>query len=303
MNAERIDCAYTESGKLVLYRDASSLAVADRQRLMQAPFSGKQYLLSSSECIDREQALKVQVSKIAGGIWTPSEAVLDAEALCVQLAKKITERGGTVLRNCKVLSLSKANTSVRAAVTEHANLLADAFVVAAGNASNALTEPLNVPLLMEPLKGYSISAPIRDDTLAPRISVTDAARKIVFARIGTQLRVAGMAELVGFDKRIRHQRIEQLFKATRDNFGDCVDFNAATHWAGFRPATPTSLPFISRTPLSNLYLNTGHGALGVTLSFGSSHLLATMIHNDYAGSSGQKALASVTTRLECFRWK
>ena len=49
-----------------------------------------------------------------------------------------------------------------------------------------------------PLKGYSITLAVDGAPgAAPRVSVTDSAHKVVFARLGSRLRVAGMAELVG----------------------------------------------------------------------------------------------------------
>ena len=102
--------------------------------------------------------------------------------------------------------------------------------------------------------------------------VTDSARKIVFARIGNRLRVAGMAELVGMDRSIPAHRITALRDATRALFPAC-DTNGDLHpWTGLRPATPTGLPIVGRLPGApgNLIFNTGHGALGLTLAFGTA---------------------------------
>jgi len=276
---EQIDCSYTQTGKLVLYRDTQSLAAAERQRKLQEAMGCVQHLLSAQECEAREPALKQRQQPLEGGIWTPSECAIDSRALCLGLTSKLIARGVTVVQDTRIVALRRSGNRINAAVSKMGDITGDAFVVAGGAVSNDLTHPLGINLLMEPLKGYSITAALRSDAVGPHISVTDASEKVVFARLGGDLRVAGMAELVGFNPRVDKRRIDQLVHASKQNFGDCAHFGEARSWFGFRPATPTGLPITERTPIDNLYLNTGHGALGVTLSFATSQLVASAIIN------------------------
>jgi D-amino-acid dehydrogenase len=48
-------------------------------------------------------------------------------------------------------------------------------------------------------------------------------------------------------------------------------------WAGLRPMTPTNLPFFGRQRFKNLFLNTGHGHIGWTMSHGSARITADLI--------------------------
>jgi D-amino-acid dehydrogenase len=114
---------------------------------------------------------------------------------------------------------------------------------------------------------------------APRVSVTDTSRKTVFARLGSRLRVAGMIELVGYDQRVLPERIDELADATRHIFPGCGDMAQLQPWTGMRPATPTGLPIVGRHPKgpSNLLLNTGHGALGFTLAFGTAERITQLV--------------------------
>jgi D-amino-acid dehydrogenase len=111
------------------------------------------------------------------------------------------------------------------------------------------------------------------------VNVTDAARKVVFARIGQRLRVAGMAELVGHDDHIPPARIQSLCEATRALFPGCSDFSELRPWTGMRPATPTGVPLVGRHTHApdNLLLNTGHGALGFTLAVGTAAQVAELV--------------------------
>ena len=90
---------------------------------------------------------------------------------------------------------------------------------------------------------------------------------------------AGMAELTGEDRSIQPARIASLLATARDVFPQGGDYGDAQPWAGLRPATPKGEP-VTGTPAGaprNLVLNTGHGALGFTLAFGSARRVARMI--------------------------
>jgi len=163
-----------------------------------------------------------------------------------------------------------------------AELQADAFVLALGADSPAFAHQAGFTLPIYPLKGYSITVPLRDSTpqSAPRVSITDISRKIVYARLDDRLRVAGRLELVGRSAAIPPRAVAELVQGVRELFpahADWPDTAALAPWAGFRPATPTGVPIVGASPLKNLYLNVGHGALGWTLACGSAELLADRI--------------------------
>ena len=156
---------------------------------------------------------------------------------------------------------------------------ADAFVIAAGVASAMLARPFGVRLPLYPLKGYSITVDVADADSAPRVNITDGARKMVFARLGGRLRVAGMAELVGHDASVPSARVGALVDGLRSVFPACRLGSELAPWAGMRPATPTGLPIVgrfSRMP-GNLLVNTGHGALGFTLAFGTARQVQMLL--------------------------
>jgi len=155
-------------------------------------------------------------------------------------------------------------------------------VLAGGPGSAALARRLDLSLPVAPMKGYSIDLPADALTRWPTVSITDSARRVVFAPLldgeCRRLRVAGMAELVGQDLRIDPRRIAQLVEATDAWFGLRVPAEAAVQnpWAGLRPATPSGLPCIGRFGgLRNVYANAGHGPLGLTLAMGSAALLVS----------------------------
>ena len=156
--------------------------------------------------------------------------------------------------------------------TPQGEIQADQYVMALGAASAPMARQLGVDLALYPLKGYSITVDVGDESKTPAVSVTDSARKVVFARIGSRLRVAGMAELAGYDRQIDIRQIASLKASTQALFPSCSAFAELNPWAGLRPATPTALPLIGRHAKrpGNMLFNVGHGAFGFTLAFGSA---------------------------------
>jgi D-amino-acid dehydrogenase len=157
-------------------------------------------------------------------------------------------------------------------------LEADAYVLASGCDSARLARPgLGLSLPIYPLKGYSLTAPLGDPNAAPTLSVTDFQRKIVYARLDGQLRVAGIADIGGYDLSIAPRRLATLLAEARTTFPGAARYEQSQGWAGLRPATPSGRPILGHSPFRKLWLNVGHGALGFTLSLASGRALADLI--------------------------
>jgi len=274
---QAIDCDFSATGKLVLYSDEGSFAHARRQLALQQSLGVEQRAASAAECVEIEPALAGYRRNIAGAIYTPGECAADCYKVCLELLRLLRARGARTIFDSEVSGLVTRRGRVAAVRTAAGPVEADAFVVALGSASARLARSQGLYLPVYPLKGYSLTLPANDS--APRVNVTDAARKVVFARIGRRLRIAGMAELVGDDLSIPATRTRSLAAAARHLFGDCGDLSQCEPWAGLRPATPTGLPIIGPHPKGppNLLFNTGHGALGFTLAFGSAQRVAGLL--------------------------
>jgi D-amino-acid dehydrogenase len=274
---QAIDCDFSATGKLVLYPDERSFANARRQLALQQSLGVRQRAVSAAECVQIEPALAGYRANIAGAIHTPGECAADCHKVCQELLRLLRARGARTVFDTEVTGLATRRGAVAAVRTAAGMVEADAFVVALGSASARLARSQGLYLPVYPLKGYSITLPA--NAAAPRVNVTDAARKVVFARIGERLRVAGMAELVGDDLSIPATRTRSLVAAARTVFPGCEDVPECEAWAGLRPATPTGLPVIGPHPKgpSNLLFNTGHGALGFTLAFGSAQRIAALL--------------------------
>jgi len=166
---------------------------------------------------------------------------------------------------------------VTAVETDHGDFAADAYVAALGSHTPAVLRPLGLRLPVYPIKGYSLTLPVTEEAAAPVSTVMDETYKIAITRLGNRIRVGGTAEIAGFSTSLRVPRRETLEHSVRDLFPDGGDIGAAQFWTGLRPMTPDGTPVIGRTPIANLYTNTGHGTLGWTMACGSGRVLADIV--------------------------
>lgn len=233
-------------------------------------------LLTGAELARVEPALAATAHKLTGGLRLPGDETGDCQLFTTRLAALAEQIGVNFRYNTQVDGLVVEGGKVTG-VRHGAKLIhADMFVVAFGSYStNFLADIVSIPVY--PLKGYSITAPIVDEQRAPVSTVLDETYKIAITRFDKRIRVGGMAEIVGFDKRLREARRDTLEMCVNDLFPGGGDTSKATFWTGLRPMTPDGTPIVGRTAFPNLYLNTGHGTLGWTMSCGSAQLLADLI--------------------------
>jgi len=170
-----------------------------------------------------------------------------------------------------------AGIVVKPAGARALTMTADAYVVALASYSPLLTGPIGLYLPVYPAKGYSLTVPVADRSLAPSVSLTDDSAKVVISRLGDRLRFAGTAELSGYSTELNPVRCEAIARRAREMFPGAADYDRATYWTGLRPSTPSNVPLVGRTKFPNLFLNTGHGTLGWTLACGSGRALADII--------------------------
>lgn len=270
------DFAWRDAGKLVVYRSAKIFAAA-------AARPGAGVVLDAAACVAHEPALAAVQPVLAGGIYNSGEAVADCHAFCQALAARLHAhprfRG---IVHADAHSLDNDGRRIVGVRTASGVLQADAYVLAAGIQSRTLAQTAGVYLPLYPLKGYSLSAPIRAGDTAPQISVTDFERKVLYARIGSQLRVAAMVDMVGEDTRLDARRLATLTRQVRETMPHAADYERIVPWAGLRPATPGSAPIVGATGYDNLWLNVGHGPLGFTFACGTATVLASLMQGKAA---------------------
>ena len=269
-------------GILHLFNTSSEFAHAQRRATQLARFGIEARVCSGAECLAIEPALARRELALAGGLYAAGDESGNAHLFTQALAARLEQAGARFYWSTRILALRRSGSRINGvevmdAAGRRGTLLADAYVVCLGSYGTQILGPLGIHVPIYPVKGYSITAPIADAEHAPEVSLTDESRRIVCSRLGDRLRVAGTAELNGFDTRVRPERIQPLMEWTRLNFPGAIVEAQITPWAGLRPCTPSNLPLIGKSPCPNLWLNTGHGTLGWTLACGSAAALVDLM--------------------------
>ena len=244
------------------------------------------------EVLDRDGLARVEPGlahardRLTGGLRLPGDETGDCQLFTTRLAQEAARLGVVFRFNTRVRRLVTSATAVTGVEVETDGegssqpvvhtLQADRVVLALGSYSRQMLEPLGLDLPVYPVKGYSLTIPLRDETRAPVSTVLDETYKIALTRLGQRIRVGGMAELGGFDLQLNPRRRATLEMVTQDLFPG-GDLPRAEFWTGLRPMTPDSTPVIGATRWANLFLNTGHGTLGWTMACGSARVVADLV--------------------------
>ena len=232
-------------------------------------------VLTAGACVRLEPALAACAGQIAGGVHAPSDESGDAYLFTQALAQLAAARGVQFRYGSSITRIeTEAGRVARVHLATGEAIAADAYVMALGSYSPLLLRPIGVSIPVYPLKGYSITIALAEGDVAPRISLSDVAHKLVMSRLGDRLRVAGTAELTGYDTAINAVRCRAIVRRTFELFPRAGRPEDVQFWAGLRPATPGGVPCIGRTRYPNLLLNTGHGTLGWTMACGSGAAIA-----------------------------
>jgi len=267
---------HLDVGILHIYRTPEEFEEGRKNAIQLQEFGLPQDILTPEQCVKLEPAL-AGVGDLAGGLFSPGDESGDAQAFTVAISELARAKGVDFHFSEHVQALETSGNTVARVRTDRNTYTPDAVVLALGSYSPIIARDLNLSLPIYPAKGYSITVALDDPTAAPTISITDETRYMVFSRLGNRLRVAGTAELAGWNTDLDPRRIEPLIRNAKALFPKASAYTDVNAWTGLRPTTPDSVPIIGKTPYTNLYLNTGHGTLGWTMACGSARIVTDMI--------------------------
>ncbi len=285
--APQID--WQSKGILRIFHSEQEFAAARIYQPLLASLGSQTETLNARQCVDIEPALADAVARlrVVGGIYAPDDKSADTHLFTQDLARRAQALGVTFMLNTTATGpggIQESQGGLRARTlksvrTSKGEMEADCFVLALGCASRDFARSLDLNLPVYPMKGYSLTLPANE--AAPFVSITDEANRVVFSRLGERLRVAGIADVVGYDTSLEKRRIAHIERAIGNLFPK-VPLNDVRTWAGLRPMTPDCGPVLGlasqgKTNWRNLYLNTGHGSLGWTMAAGSAAVTADLI--------------------------
>jgi len=303
VRATGIDYHRLERGIAHFYTEQKSFDTAGDAAALMRKYGVARRVVSTAELLDIEPAFSAFADRIVGGTYTASDESGDARVFTQALARRCAERGARFLYSHDVLRLEKTGNAIESVAvrvrpscaeeqkeSHPMHLKADAVVVACGSYSAPLLRTVGVDLPIYPGKGYSATFKLLKPERAPFVSTIDDEVKCAISRLGDELRVAGTIEVGGYDLsldtplararcRMLARRIEEVLPGVCDT-RMAEEGGSPQFWTGLRPATPTNIPFIGRTPVDALWVNAGHGTLGWTHGAGSGKAMAELISGE-----------------------
>lgn len=215
---------------------------------------------------------------LAGAVHAPDGESANCRLFAQILRQAAQELGAQFVFGARVRALTTAPTGLQIA-NEAPPRRADAVVLCAGVASAELLRPLGRRLPLAAVHGYTISAPVREDTHAPQGAVIDPQHRITITRQGQRVRVSGGAEIGHGDGQHHEPTLQTLYLALSGWFpgGALTSSPQVQVWRGARPMLTDGAPVIGASGVPGLWLNTGHGACGWSQACGSARALADQI--------------------------
>jgi D-amino-acid dehydrogenase len=220
-------------------------------------------ILSAVDTRELEPALS---APIIGGVIAEEERHVYPPSLSAALADRLRTDGVTLLTGTEVLAIHVTNGIVSHAETSAGPLTGDAFLLTAGAWSRRLAAMAGFRLPVEAGKGYSISVSSPSLKLRRPLYLTEA--RVGVTPFENVLRVAGTMELSGINETLDRRRINAIRRDVAAYLpASWEKGESVKEWVGMRPILPDGLPAIGKVPrVSNLFVGTGHGMLGVTLA-------------------------------------
>ena len=235
------------------------------------------------EIVDRDQIFEIEPAlknnhKIIGGVYTKSDATGDIHKYCFELAKVLEKKYGVDFKFSETIKdIKKLNKPILQ--TNKNEYEFDDIILCTGVETERFRRKFGDSFRIYPVKGYSVTVDLEDDKSresAPFVSLLDDPSKLVASRLGNRLRVAGTAELAGYNKDIRSNRIKPLLNWINDLFPE-VNTKNYLPWTGLRPMSSDMVPIIRESKRKNVFYNSGHGHLGWTMGTYSGKLAADLV--------------------------
>ncbi|MSP50184.1 MAG: FAD-dependent oxidoreductase [Alphaproteobacteria bacterium] len=268
---------HNDNGALFLHRDPAHLESAARDIDALAAHGLKLEVHDAAGAARIDPSLAPVAGKLAGALYSPVDGSGDCAAFTRALAGHSAALGVAFRYGSAVERIEAEGDRITRVVTSSGPVDAEAYVLSLGVESPRLMGPLGVHLPIYPVKGYSVTFPVRPGGAAPRMALVDEHNLVGIARLGDRVRFAGKAVFTGYDTRIVPEMFGGMRKVARDLFPDGIDESKPSYWACLRPMTPDGPPILGIGRHKNLFFNTGHGHVGWTMACGSGRAIADMV--------------------------
>jgi len=277
MNDIKIEYRENKKGLIYIFRTYESFQDGKQKLAILESVMSNLQLLDREEILQLEPVLKEVKEGIYGGIYCSTDESGSCRDFSVELAEICKKRGGKFYFNTTVKGFESKGDKISKVITDKGDFEADAYVLACAAYSPFMAKTVGDYLPIYPVKGYSMTAPIKDINMAPIHSGIDEDNLLAFSLMGDKIRFTSIAEISGYDTNCSPADFTDIMSQAASLFPHACDYSKIEYWCGLRPMTPNGSPIFGKGKMDNLYYNTGHGHLGWTMCAGSAKIISDLI--------------------------
>ncbi len=213
-------------------------------------------------------------------IYRPDVATIRPHKLLAALNQFLANKGVTFYNGQEAQKLHINNQAITSVQLEEKTIIAGEYIVCGGAWSPNLLPELAEKPNISPVKGQMICFP--PTAIANKSMVMDGNHYIIPRKDGRMV-VGSTREQTGFDASTTHSAFKALKEFAQQLYPALSHVEPDAHWAGLRPASPDSIPYICRVePYKNLSLNAGHYRNGIVTAPASAELMVDLLLNKNA---------------------
>lgn len=266
-----------QKGTIQLFRKQQQLDAVGKDIKVLEEMGTPYEVLDRQGILQYEPGLSGNIHEFVGALRLPNDETGDCFLFTNRLADMAKELGVKFRFNHSIDRFEYQNGEIKGVWINGQLETADAYVVSLGSYTTAMLKPIGIDVPIYPLKGFSLTMPIADESKAPQSTVLDESYKVAITRFDDRIRMGGMAGVNGFDLSLKQKYRDTLNEVFNHVFPGAGNLTESTFWTGLRPATPDGTPIVGKTRYSNLWINSGHGTLGWTMSCGSARYIADLM--------------------------
>lgn len=267
-----------QKGCLMMYQTVSAEKHEIQQARVAEKFGLPVQVCSHDQLCEMEPQVNVRAR---GAVYYPLDAHLDPSAFMSVLQEALQSDGVVFRRNEQVTRFEKWGSRVHKVITSGGDIECSHVILAAGAWLPGLTQLLDMRLLLQAGKGYSITyTAVKSNLQHPAILVD---RRVALTPLGSRLRLGGTMEISGIHERVLHKRVDAIQHAVDDYFPELLQHagDREMPWQGLRPLTPDGMPYIGRMQSwQNVLVAGGHGMLGISLAAATGKLVKEMVNEE-----------------------
>jgi len=269
----RLQCEYAEQGVDYIFRSEAGLSHLAAELPPLAELGIAADVIDGVTYLRDEPALR---DGVVGVVRFPGDARLRPDRYVAELARAVREAGGVIEEQCDVQGIDAVDGGVCIATSQGERRGGD-VVIATGAWSPLLAKSAGLMKLpIQPGKGYSIT--YDRPALAPKRPMVLSERSVCVTTWDSGYRLGSTMEFSGYDTTLNRRRLDALERGANEYLHEPIGPVKREEWFGWRPVSVDDLPIIGRAPgHRHVWLATGHGMLGVSMSTATAQLVADLV--------------------------